>query len=58
VRFSLGFGTIDEDVEQALAPIEEILAKLSKTGLASSALCTGWRKIRLSPDAEFNEKSI
>lgn len=37
VRFSLGFGTTDEDVEQAVALIEEVLAKLSKAGLARSA---------------------
>lgn len=30
VRFSLGFGTTDEDVEQAVALIEEVLAKSSK----------------------------
>ena len=37
VRFSLGFGTTDEDVEHAVALIEEVLAKLSKAGLARSA---------------------
>ena len=37
VRFSLGFGTTDEDVEQAVALIEEVLEKLSKAGLAHSA---------------------
>ena len=37
VRFSLGFGTTDEDVEQAVALIEEVLAKMSKAGLARSA---------------------
>ena len=37
VRFSLGFGTTDEDVEQALALIEHVLEKLSKAGLACSA---------------------
>lgn len=37
VRFSLGFGTTDEDVEQALAMIECVLTKLSKSGLVSSA---------------------
>ena len=37
VRFSLGFGTTDEDVEQAVALIEGVLAKLSKAGLARSA---------------------
>ncbi len=34
VRFSLGFGTTDEDVEQAVALIEDILAKLLRAGLA------------------------
>ena len=37
VRFSLGFGTTDEDVEQAVALIEGALAKLSKAGLVRSA---------------------
>ena len=37
VRFSLGFDTTDEDVEQAVGLIEEVLAKLSKTELACSA---------------------
>ena len=37
VRFSLGFGTTDEDVEEAVSLIEEILAKLSNAGLARSA---------------------
>ena len=37
VRFSLGFGTSDEDVEQAVTLIEGVLAKLSKAGLARSA---------------------
>ena len=37
VRFSLGFDTTDEDVEQAVALIEEVLAKLSKAELACSA---------------------
>ena len=31
VRFSLGFGTTDEDIEQAVGLIEEVLAKLSDT---------------------------
>lgn len=33
VRFSLGFGTSDEDVAEAVGLIEETLAKLSKAGL-------------------------
>ena len=37
VRFSLGFGTSDEDVEQAVGLIEEVLVKLSTVGLADSA---------------------
>lgn len=37
VRFSLGFGTTDEDVEQAVGLIEEVLGKLSTAGLARSA---------------------
>ena len=37
VRFSLGFGTTDEDVEQAVALIEEVLANLSNAGLARLA---------------------
>ena len=37
VRFSLGFGTTDEDVEQGVALIEEVLEKLSKAKLACSA---------------------
>ena len=37
VRFSLGFGTTDEDVEQAVALIGEILANLSNVGLMRSA---------------------
>lgn len=37
VRFSLGFGTSDEDVEQAVALIEGVLAKLTRAKLASSA---------------------
>lgn len=36
VRFSLGFGTTDEDVEQAVALIEEVLVNLSKMGLMRS----------------------
>ncbi len=36
IRFSLGFGTTDEDVEQAVGLIEEVLAKLSKAELACS----------------------
>ncbi|MCS1408251.1 MAG: Cysteine desulfurase IscS [Verrucomicrobia subdivision 3 bacterium] len=36
VRFSLGFGTTDEDVERSIGLIEEVLAKLSKTELACS----------------------
>lgn len=34
VRFSLGFGTSDEDVEQAVRLIEEVMAKLSTAGSA------------------------
>ena len=37
VRFSLGFGTTDEDIEQAVALIEGVLANLSKAGLARTA---------------------
>ena len=37
VRFSLGFGTTDEDVEQAVVLIEGVLARLSKAGLARLA---------------------
>ena len=37
VRFSLGFGTTEEDVEQALVLIEQVLTKLSKVQLACSA---------------------
>ena len=37
VRFSLGFDTTDEDVEQAVRLIEEVLAKLSKAELVRSA---------------------
>ena len=37
VRFSLGFGTTDDDVEQATTLIEKVLAKLSKAGLVRSA---------------------
>ena len=37
VRFSLGFGTTDQDVEQAVALIEEVLAKLSKSKSICSA---------------------
>lgn len=37
IRFSLGFGTTDEDVEQAVSLIEEVLTKLSKAELACSA---------------------
>ena len=37
VRFSLGFGTTDEDVEQAVGLIEEVLEKLSKAELTESA---------------------
>lgn len=33
IRFSLGFGTNDEDIEKAVALIEETLAKLSKAKL-------------------------
>ena len=37
VRFSLGFGTCDEDIEEAVRLIDETLAKLSKAGLVRSA---------------------
>ena len=37
VRFSLGFGTCDEEIEEAVGLIEETLAKLSKAGLVRSA---------------------
>ena len=37
IRFSLGFGTSDEDVEEAAGLIEETLAKLSKAKLIRSA---------------------
>ena len=36
IRFSLGFGTSDEDVEKAVGLIEETLARLSKAELASA----------------------
>ena len=36
VRFSVGFGTTDEDVEQAVGLIEEVLAKLSEAELRCS----------------------
>ena len=37
VRFSLGFDTTDEDVEQSVALIQEVLGKLSKAESACSA---------------------
>lgn len=37
VRFSLGFGTCDGDVEEAVGLIEETLARLSKARLVGSA---------------------
>lgn len=37
IRFSLGFGTSDEDVEEAVGLIEETLARLSKAELIRSA---------------------
>ena len=37
IRFSLGFGTNDEDVEEAVGLIEEALTKLSKTKLVRLA---------------------
>ena len=37
IRFSLGFDTSDEDVEEAVGLIDETLAKLSKTKLVLSA---------------------
>lgn len=37
VRFSLGFGTTDDDVEEAVDLIEEVLERLSKVGLVRSA---------------------
>lgn len=36
VRFSLGFGTTDEDVDDAISLIEDALAKLAKNGLMDS----------------------
>lgn len=37
IRFSLGFGTSDEDVDEAVGLIEETLARLSKAELVRSA---------------------
>ena len=37
IRFSLGFNTSDDDVEEAVSLIEETLAKLSKAELVHSA---------------------
>ncbi len=37
IRFSLGFGTTDDDIERAVDLIEEALARLEKTRLACSA---------------------
>ncbi len=37
IRFSLGFGTTDQDVEEALGLIEEALKRLSKSGQIRSA---------------------
>lgn len=37
VRFSLGFDTTDEDVDQAVGLIEEVLEKLTKAELAGTA---------------------
>ena len=37
IRFSLGFDTSDEDVEEAVGLIDETLTKLSKTRLVPSA---------------------
>ena len=37
VRFSLGFGTTDEDVDEAVSLVEETLTKLSKAGLVHSS---------------------
>ena len=37
VRFSLGFGTTDQDIEEAVALIGEVLASLSNVGLMRSA---------------------
>jgi cysteine desulfurase len=37
VRFSLGFGTSDEDIEEAVRLIEETLTRLSKAKLVDSA---------------------
>lgn len=37
IRFSLGFGTSDEDVDEAVGLIEETLARLSKADLVRSA---------------------
>lgn len=36
VRFSLGFGTTDEDIDQAVGLVEEVLVKLSKAELTGS----------------------
>ena len=35
IRFSLGFDTTDEDVEEAVGLIDETLTKLSKTSLSN-----------------------
>jgi cysteine desulfurase len=37
IRFSLGFGTSDEDIEEAVGLIERTLARLSKANLVRSA---------------------
>jgi len=37
VRFSFGFGTRDEEVEEAVSLIEETLVRLSKADLVRSA---------------------
>ncbi len=37
VRFSLGFGTTDEDVDETVSLIEETLTKLSKAGLVHTS---------------------
>lgn len=36
VRFSLGFGTNDEDIEEAISLINNVLKKLAKAGITSS----------------------
>ena len=40
IRFSLGFGTSDADVEEAVGLIEETLARLSKVEMVSTTSAT------------------